>query len=452
MFDDDSQPNSIRYDLNPDLVGLKPIEIMDTLIHKAGDRGIRIFLDRHRPDSGGQSTLWYTSSYPESRWISDWVMLAERYKDDPTVIGADLHNEPHGAASWGTGDLATDWRLAAQRAGNAILDVNPNWLIIVEGIEKNVQGNSSKYWWGGNLTGVRNYPVELNVPNQVVYSPHDYGPGVAAQTWFEDPSFPNNMSGIWDATWGYISKEGIAPLIVGEFGGRNVDTLTVEGRWQNALIDYIGENGLYWTYWTLNPNSGDTGGLLLDDWSTWNRPKQDMLDRIMKPVTFTPINPNPGTEPEPEVTQVTPLYQVGDVGSTTSAIRANLQLQNHSNVPIKLSELTVRYWYTSDGNTPQTVVIDHAAIGKAKVQTRTVDLTEVKTNADTYAEFSFSSDAGNLAVSANSGDIQFRIHKNNWTNFNQANDYSFEPTLTSYTAHEQITVYYKGTLIYGIEP
>jgi Cellulase (glycosyl hydrolase family 5) len=32
---------------------------------------------------------------PESTWIADWKALAARYKGNPTVIGADLHNEPH---------------------------------------------------------------------------------------------------------------------------------------------------------------------------------------------------------------------------------------------------------------------------------------------------------------------------------------------------------------------
>ncbi|QYK68751.1 MULTISPECIES: glycoside hydrolase family 5 protein [Paenibacillus] len=286
LFDSSSRPDSIDYHKNPDLVGLTPIQIMDKLIEKAGQRGIQIILDRHRPGSGGQSELWYTSQYPESRWISDWKMLADRYKNNPTVIGADLHNEPHGQASWGTGNASTDWRLAAQRAGNAILSVNPNWLILVEGVDHNVQGNNSQYWWGGNLTGVANYPVVLDVPNRVVYSPHDYGPGVSSQPWFNDPAFPSNLPAIWDQTWGYISKQNIAPVLVGEFGGRNVDLSTTEGKWQNALVDYIGANNLYFTYWSLNPNSGDTGGLLLDDWVTWNRPKQDMLSRIMKPVIF----------------------------------------------------------------------------------------------------------------------------------------------------------------------
>ena len=452
MFDAGSQAVSIDYAKNPDLIGLSPIEIMDKLIEKAGNRGIRIFLDRHRPDSGGQSALWYTSAYPESRWISDWVMLAQRYAGNPTVIGADLHNEPHGDVSWGTGNLATDWRLAAQRAGNAILTVNPHWLIIVEGIEKNVQGNSNGYWWGGNLTGVRNYPVVLNVPNQLVYSPHDYGPGVATQTWFSDASFPNNMSALWDATWGYISKEGIAPLIVGEFGGRSVDTSSAEGKWQNALVDYINANNLYWTYWSLNPNSGDTGGLLIDDWVTWNAPKQLMLDRIMKTVTFTPIGSNPGGGSNPDVVSVSPLYRIGETGTTVNSIRANLQIQSASNISIPLSELTVRYWYTSEGSTAQTVEIDYAAVGKTNVVTSVVPLSTAVRGADTYAEFSFTAGAGTLSSSGNTGDVQFRIHKNDWTNYSQADDYSFAPSLTSYTANSHITVYRSGKLIYGVEP
>jgi endoglucanase len=271
--------SGIDYTANPDLKGLRSLEILDKLVEKAGARGMKIFLDRHRPDSRSQSELWYTRGVPESQWISDWEALARRYLGNDTVIGADLHNEPHGTATWGSGDPATDWRLAAEKAGNAILAINPNWLIIVEGIES-YQGDY--YWWGGNLQGVRDYPVRLNVPNQLVYSSHDYGPGVFNQPWFSDPAFPDNMPAIWDKQWGYIHKEGIAPVIVGEFGGFEAGYDTTEGIWQNALVDYIGANNMYWTYWCLNPNSGDTGGLLLDDWYTWNEEKQTMLNRIIK--------------------------------------------------------------------------------------------------------------------------------------------------------------------------
>src|SRR5919197_3922091 len=125
LFDAGSTPNSIRFDLNPDLQGLNGLQIMDKIVDYAGQIGMKILLDRHRPDSGAQSALWYTAQYPESRWISDWQMLARRYNGNTTVIGADLHNEPHGpnGSTWGTGSMTTDWRLAAERAGDAILPI-----------------------------------------------------------------------------------------------------------------------------------------------------------------------------------------------------------------------------------------------------------------------------------------------------------------------------------------
>ena len=190
------------------LEGKTPLDVMDTVIARAKANGLQIILDRHRPSSADQSPLWYTSAYPESKWIADWKMLAARYKNDPTVIGADLHNEPAGAATWG-GAAATDWQAAATRGGNAVLAANPNLLIIIEGIEN--QGNGTSTWWGGGLADVKNKPVTLATPNRVVYSPHDYPASLFAQKWFSDPSYPNNLPAVWDANWGYIQKQGIAP-------------------------------------------------------------------------------------------------------------------------------------------------------------------------------------------------------------------------------------------------
>jgi endoglucanase len=79
----------------------------------------------------------------ESTWIQDWLTLARRYVNEPHVIGADLHNEPHGAATWGSENSLTDWRMAATRCGNEILKVNPNWLIVVEGVQ---MFDNTNYW------------------------------------------------------------------------------------------------------------------------------------------------------------------------------------------------------------------------------------------------------------------------------------------------------------------
>jgi aryl-phospho-beta-D-glucosidase BglC (GH1 family) len=278
LFDAGSTPNGINFSANPDLVGLDGLHILDRLVAEAGKRDLRLILDRHRPDSGAQSELWYTAQYSEARWISDWVMLATRYQGNSTVIGADLHNEPHGAATWGDGNMSTDWRLAAERAGNAILAVNSDWLIIVEGIEK---AGSTSYWWGGNLTAAGQSPVRLNVPNRLVYSPHDYPASVFAQTWFSDPSYPANLAGVWDQYWGYLAKQKIAPIWIGEFG--TLDQTTSDQQWLAAMVGYIKGANLSFSYWCWNPDSGDTGGILQDDWQTVNSNKQAALQPILAP-------------------------------------------------------------------------------------------------------------------------------------------------------------------------
>ena len=46
-------------------------------------------------------------------------------------------------------------------------------------------------------------------------------------------------------------------------------------------MNYIKKYKLHFSYWCLNPNSGDTGGILQDDWTTLDRSKVDMLSRIL---------------------------------------------------------------------------------------------------------------------------------------------------------------------------
>ncbi|MGW4875927.1 cellulase family glycosylhydrolase [Streptomyces sp. NPDC004262] len=287
IFKSTAVPNGIDFSggKNADLQGLNSLQVMDRIVAHAGQDGLKVILDRHRPDASGQSALWYTASVPESTWIADLKALAGRYAADPTVIGIDLHNEPHDPACWGCGDTSVDWRLAAQRAGNAVLSVNPALLVFVEGVQT-VDGVSG--WWGGNLMGAGQYPVQLSVPGRVVYSAHDYATSVAQQPWFSDPSFPANMPGIWDKYWGYLFKQNIAPVWVGEFGTTLAST--VDQKWLTALVSYLrptatyGADSFQWTFWSWNPNSGDTGGILKDDWQTVDTVKDGYLASIKAPL------------------------------------------------------------------------------------------------------------------------------------------------------------------------
>ncbi|NES81413.1 MAG: cellulase family glycosylhydrolase [Moorea sp. SIO2B7] len=303
---------------NKDLEGKTPLEVMDIVITEAQRQGLMILLDSHRLNDQRIPELWYGDGFTEKDWLNTWKMLAIRYKNRRNVIGADLKNEPHGRASWGTGGIKTDWRLAAERAGNAILAINPNWLIVVEGVEKNVPFQKLEFhWMGGNLEGVKRYPVRLLLPNKVVYSPHEYGPGVADQPWFSEPTFPKNLYRRWQIGFNYIAEEEIAPIFIGEFGGRQVDKMSKEGIWQRQLIDFIAQKRLSFAYWSLNPNSIDTGGILEDDWVTVNTPKQQLLNKLLShsPVSVTPPgNTIPDLSPrrDPTPTYPTPTSPVNN--------------------------------------------------------------------------------------------------------------------------------------------
>jgi endoglucanase len=279
FLDPTVKPMSINFAINPRLSGLTGLELLDYIVNGARQRGLRVILDRHRPNANGQVELWYTAQVPEERWIQDWVMLARRYRGNQAVVGADLSNEPHGAATWGDNNAATDWRLAAERAGNAILNVNPDWLIIVEGIE---HVGADTYWWGGNLSAAAQAPVRLSRPERLVYSAHDYGPEESGQSWLRAVDFPNNLPGVWVNRWAYLQQQGIAPVLVGEFGGRSIGS-DPEGAWQRTLISFLEQGDFSYTYWVWNPDAW-VGGLLIDDRGTLNRAKIDLLRPSQAPL------------------------------------------------------------------------------------------------------------------------------------------------------------------------
>src|SRR5215831_229101 len=300
--------------INTDLKGLNSLQVMDKIIAAAGNDGLRVILVNHRSEAGNSAEangLWYTSAYPESAWINDWLTLVNRYaavKDssgNPIVIGVDLRNEPHliangshTGACW-TGDTATggcptsntaqNWPAAAQRAGNAVLAANPNLLIIVEGTDC-YSGDCD--WWGGNLEGVRSNPVVLNVANRLVYSPHDYGPALFQQSWFNGNTSSSSLSAVWSKFWRYLSTNNVAPILVGEFGTDNNSSDIQnsspgsQGQWYQALVNFLqNDPELNWTSWALN---GEDSYALLDnqyDSTPVSALKQSMLATIQFPLS-----------------------------------------------------------------------------------------------------------------------------------------------------------------------
>lgn len=284
-------PYTGETNMNTDLAGLTALQVMDKIINQANTLGLKIILDNHshNPDGYREETLWYTTNCSENQWISNWITVVNRYKTNPAVIAVDIKNEPHGGlmgqgmkppASWGydvPGYGVTDWYKAAEKCSKAILDINPNLLIIIQGVQE--YNNTSNYWWGGNHMGVLSKPI-TNVPkSQLLYSVHEYGPEVNPQPWFDDPTFPDNMPGVWDAYFGFIIKQNIAAIYFGEFGIKEesaTNTSSIAYKWFTKFLTTYGRK-TSWTYWSWNPNSGDTGGILKDDWLTVNTAKYNLI-------------------------------------------------------------------------------------------------------------------------------------------------------------------------------
>ncbi|MGH2441926.1 MAG: glycoside hydrolase family 5 protein [Chloroflexota bacterium] len=257
---------------NPELRGFHALDIMDRIIATAGALGLRIILDDHRSDAGWsaeENGLWYTAQYPDTAFVADWTAIGARYAGTYAVAGADLRNEPHGTASWGDGNPATDWQLAAQRAGDAVLAADPHLLVMVEGVQ--FYNGSNSYWWGGNLMGVAAHPVELQFPDgtsahsQLVYSAHDYGKDNCGTgcAWFSATTTYAGLSQLWDQYWGYIAENPgasyTAPVWVGEFGTCNYQQSCVtdttpgsQGQWFSSLMRYIAQHNFGWAYWSIN--------------------------------------------------------------------------------------------------------------------------------------------------------------------------------------------------------
>jgi endoglucanase len=293
---------------NRQLLGKHALDVLDAIVEYAQQLGLKIILDDHRSRASRprevnilDEPLWYTPAYPERTWIRDWETLARRYAGNDAVIGVDLRNEPHtnGPGPWnlhaylhqgatwgpyrGVDNPATDWRLAAEKAGDAVLGINPHLLVFVEGLQLYPEaGSIFSSWWSGILAPARRYPVVLTVPHQLVYSPHDWGPIKWQQPWFAHMTY-GSMKRLWHGQWSFLldmpQAPYTAPIWLGEFGTCTTTPDCVDrpgpgnqARWYQALLRFLHEHPeVGWSFYALNGTNANRcltdNGLLNGKWN-----------------------------------------------------------------------------------------------------------------------------------------------------------------------------------------
>lgn len=336
----DEEPSFLSTEENPQLDGYTNLQVLDYTIDYLKTIGIKVMFDMHSVTRGSyEENLWYNDEISFEELIEAWRWLVERYEGDDTVIAADLKNEPHGVpaeedfAKWDNSEDSNNWKQAAEEIAEEILAVNPELLIVVEGVESYPMdgydySNCDKFtthfnWWGGNLRGVKDHPLDISQPEKVVYSAHEYGPDIHLQPWFDKDFDEDTLyEDCWYPNWYYIEEEDIAPVLIGEWGGKleNADN----ERWFEAFANFVSDVDLHHTFWSFNPNSDDTGGLMKEDWKTLEEEKFELIEPTLWEESLDSVVPLGG--PVPEEISYGDLNGDGDITSADTALMINFIL------------------------------------------------------------------------------------------------------------------------------
>ncbi|MER6334521.1 endo-1,4-beta-xylanase [Streptomyces sp. NPDC001034] len=231
---------------------------------------------------------------------------------------------------------------------------------------------------------------------------------------------------------------------------------SVSLKWSAATDDvgvtgydvYRGATEVGSTTWTSYTDSGLSASTAYS-YTVRARDAAGNVSAASSAVTATTAATGGGT---PGTGAVKVQYKNNDSAPTDNQIKPGLRVVNTGTDPVDLSKVTIRYYFTGDGGASTfSAWCDYAAVGCSNVTQKVVALSSPKSGADHYVEVGFTSGAGTLAAGANTGDIQSRVSKTDWSNFSESDDYSYA-TNTAYADATKVTVYVDGILASGIEP
>ncbi len=198
-------------------------ERIDSLVSWCKEAKISIILDMHDApggqtgdnidDSYGYPWL-YESEVFQQKFLDIWTKIANRYKDEPIILGYDLLNEPIPPHFPNMDELNTKLEPLYKRAVTAIRTVDKNHIIMLGGAQ-----------WNTKFFGI--FSTDASFDDNVMYTCHLYGSEPTAETIHEYIAFRDSVN---------------RPMYMGETGHNT-------NEWISSLCKVMKENNIGWTFW-----------------------------------------------------------------------------------------------------------------------------------------------------------------------------------------------------------
>ena len=199
----------------------RPFHIIDRVVEWCKANGLYLILDMHdcpgsqtgdNIDDGYGYPWLFESERSQQLFCSIWRQIARHYKNEPTILGYELMNEPIAHYFENKDSLYTLLQPLYKRAVKAIRAVDPNHVILLGG----AHWNSFFYMFD-----------DWTFDNNIMYTCHRYG-GPATK----------------DAIQSYIDfrDQTQLPMYMGEFGHNTME-------WQAQFVEVLKQNNIGYTFW-----------------------------------------------------------------------------------------------------------------------------------------------------------------------------------------------------------
>lgn len=207
--------------LRHDEIGYEGFVYMDSTVNWCRDNGLYLILDMHDCPGGqtgdnidnGHGYPWLFESERLQQLFCDvWKLIADRYKNEPVILGYELMNEPIAHYFENKEEINAKLEPLYKRAVAAIREVDHNHIVLLGG----ARWNSDFYMF-----------EDWKFDDKLMYTCHRYG-GEATAEAIKDYIDFRDKSGL--------------PMYMGEFGHNTME-------WQRDFCQVLKDNNIGYTFW-----------------------------------------------------------------------------------------------------------------------------------------------------------------------------------------------------------